>query len=184
MVTTISGGSTEAINVPKASSLTSVTTRRPLVAEKEGVVLDHDALQLEAGEPGARRGHGHRERVTAHERGDREAQLVEAVRGDQLAEPVRAALTEHHPATELGQSLHGGCRLDAVVTGHDDVRDLLGLRPALRIRVAQVITWVRAPSGASVNTLAVQSKANDRLTTASGGIGDCPAAGAVPGPPR
>ena len=44
---------------------------------------------------------------------------------------------------------------------------------------AQVIRWVRASSGASANTFAVQSNASDRLTTASGGFGGRPCAPAL-----
>ena len=44
---------------------------------------------------------------------------------------------------------------------------------------AQVITWVRASSGASANAFAAQSNARDRLTTASGGVGDWPCLAAL-----
>src|SRR4051794_32005688 len=85
VVSTMSGGSAEAINVPKASSLTSVA-RPSFVAQEEGLVLSHGPQQVELGQSGARRRHRDRQRVTTHERRDRETQLVEAVRGDELTE--------------------------------------------------------------------------------------------------
>ena len=51
---------------------------------------------------------------------------------------------------------------EVIVAGDDRVE------PA----AAQVITLVRAPSVASAKTLALQSKASDLLTTASGGVDD------------
>src|SRR4029079_11246467 len=135
VVSTISGGSAEPISVSNASSLTFPTClSRSLVAEEEGVCLNHGGLQLEHGEPCAGWGHGDRKLVTAHERRYREAQLIEAVRCDEFPEPGRAALTEHHPVAEPSEGPHRGSRLDTIVTCHDDGRDRLGLGPAHRIR--------------------------------------------------
>src|SRR3954447_17483275 len=88
VVSTISGGSVDVITVTNASSLIGVTDRwLPLVAEKQGLAVDHRVLQLEPAESGAGRRQGDGEGVTAHDRRDRQAQLVEALRRDELTEP-------------------------------------------------------------------------------------------------
>src|SRR6185312_13439458 len=116
VVTTTRAESADVSSVPYGPSSMAWPFQRAflpvlLVAEEERVLLHQGPLQRELARPGAGRGEADRQRVPAHHRRDRQAQFVEAVRGDEPAEPGGPALAEHDAVAQVRQRPHGRRRL-------------------------------------------------------------------------
>src|ERR1700710_1198424 len=97
VVTTTRGGSRELINPSNASLSIWLSGFTSLVAQEQRVTLPHHVPQREPDHRRTRRCHRDGQGVTAHQRCDRQAQLVEVPAGDQLAQPGGTALAEHNP---------------------------------------------------------------------------------------
>ena len=92
-------------------------------AEQETVVFQ-DVGQGQRQRLGSGRGAGHdpaRARA-GHQRADGQAQLVDQVGLDQLAEQVRAPFRQQAPVAASGEGAHGGLQVHGLVAGHEDVR--------------------------------------------------------------
>lgn len=91
-------------------------------------VIRPDGREAKAGRRGSEGRNGHGERVAAHDGREGEAEFIEEAAGGQLTERVGAALGEHGARALLVQATEGNSEVHGVVTCHEHVGMLLGLR--------------------------------------------------------
>jgi hypothetical protein len=93
-------------------------------AEQEAVVFqDVDQGQRQRFGPGRGAGHDPLRARAGHQRADSQAQLVDQVGLNQLAEQVRAPFRQQPPVAASGEGADGGLQVHGLVASHDDIRD-------------------------------------------------------------